>query len=169
MEFDELAYPDDFVLGGTVMKGARNRKTGDVQIPYTHPPAVRIGDIITQRNGPNEFQLHVTDVDYKQSASLEIGTTHPHILALTVQNLATQAVLPKHPPSIQIGSLSAHQVQIGDNNRQSLSMPIGEVVKQVAATNDSEAKGLLRRLLENNTVSAVVGAGTTALLELLRP
>ncbi|KPF94659.1 hypothetical protein IP87_18495 [beta proteobacterium AAP121] len=167
MDFDEMAYPDDFMLGSTSLKGSRNRQTGEVQIPYTEAPVVRVGDVIVQRNGPNEHRLEVTDVDYQLHSSLEIGTPHPHILALTVRNLAAKALEPKSAPSLHIGSLSAQQVQIGDNNNQSLTISLAEVVKQVASTNDAEAKGLMRKVLENSTVAAVVGAGVSALLGLL--
>lgn len=167
MDFDKMAYPDDFVLGSAVLKGARNRKTGEVQIPYTDAPVIRVGDVIVQRNGPNEHRLEVTDVDYQLHSSLEIGTPHPHILSLTVRNLAAKALEPKPAPSLNIGSLSAHQVQIGDNNKQSLTVSLAEVVKHVASTNDPEAKNLMRQLLENSTVAAVVGAGASALLGLL--
>lgn len=167
MDFDEIAYPDDFMLGGKSLKGSRNRKTGEVHIPYTNEPVVRVGDVIVQRNGPNEHRLEVTDVDYQLHSSLEIGTQHPHILALTVQNQAAKALETKSSPSLHIGSLSAQQVQIGDNNKQSLTISLAEVVKHVANTNDTEAKSLLRKVLENSTVAAVVGAGASALLALL--
>lgn len=167
MEFDEMAYPDDFEIAGQTLKGSRNRKTGTVTVPYTEPPIVRVGDTITQKNGPNVFQLRVVDVDYQEHSSLEIGTRHPHILALTVQNMATEAVMPKTPPAVTIGSLSAHQVQIGDHNSQTVHVSLAQVVREVAASGDVEAKGLLRRLLENSTVAAVVGAGASALLSIL--
>ena len=167
MDFDEAAYPDDFEIAGAVYKGSRDRKKGEVQIPYTDPPIVKIGDVIVQRNGPNEYQLKVLDADYMKDSSLEIGTNHPHILSLSVQNLATAALHPRPAASVHIGSVSAQQVQIGDHNAQTMTVTLAEVVRKVAAGNDHEAKSLLKRLLENNTVAAVVGAGATALLGLL--
>lgn len=167
MDFDEAAYPDDFEIAGVLYKGSRNRKTGEVTIPYTDPPLVRIGDIISQRNGPNEHKLKIMDADYMKHSSLEIGTNHPHILSLTVQNLATVALHPKPSPTVQIGTVSAQQVQIGDHNSVTVTITLAEVVRKVAAGNDQEAKGLMKRLLENNTVAAVVGAGATALLGLI--
>ncbi len=167
MEFDEMAYPDDFEIAGQTLKGSRNRKTGNVTVPYTDSPVVRVGDTITQKNGPNLFKLRVLDVDYQQHSSLEIGTRHPHILALTVQNMATEAVVPKTSSAVTIGSLSAHQVQIGDHNTQTVHISLVQVVREVAESGDAEAKGLLRRLLENSTVATVVGAGASALLSML--
>lgn len=167
MDFDELAYPDDFEIGGIVYKGQRDRRKGEVLIPYSVPPSVKIGDTIVQKNGPNLYQLFVTDADYLNDSTLEIGTKHAHMLTLTVQNLASEAVKPKAAPTFQIGTLSAQQVQIGDGNTQTITISLAEVVKHVAASPDHEAKGLLKKLLENSTVAAVVGAGATAVLGLL--
>ena len=167
MDFDEMAYPDDFEIAGVVHKGQRDRRKGEVLVPYSDPPPVKVGDTIVQKNGPNLFKLLVTDADYLKNSTLEIGTRHPHMLTLTVQNLASEAAKPKAAPTFQIGTLSAQQVQIGDGNTQAITISLAEVVKQVAASPDPEAKGLLKRLLENSTVAAVVGAGATALLGLL--
>lgn len=167
MNFDEMAYPDDFEIGGVVYKGQRDRRKSEVLIPYTEAPTVKVGDTIVQKNGPNAFNLLVTDADYLQESTLEIGTKHPHMLTLTVQNLASEAVKPKQAPTFHIGTLSAQQVQIGDGNVQTITISLAEVVKQVASSKDPDAKGLLRQLLENSTVAAVVGAGATTLLGLL--
>ncbi len=167
MDFDKMAYPDDFEIAGAVYKGQRDKRKGEVLIPYSEAPTVNVGDTIVQKNGPNVFKLLVTDADYLQESTLGIGTKHPHMLTLTVQNLASEAVKPKQAPTFQIGTLSAQQVQIGDGNVQTITISLAEVVRQVASSKDSEAKGLLRQLLENNTVAAVVGAGATTLLGLL--
>lgn len=167
MDFDKLAYPDDFEIAGVTYKGQRNRQTSEVLIPYTSPPHVNVGDTIVQRNGPNVFHLRVTDAEYLEEGSLSVGTKHPHMLTLRVQNLTAEAASPRPPSTIQIGSLSAHQVQFGDHNIQKVTISLADVVRQVAESKDPEAKGLLRKLLENNTVAAVVGAGAAALLTLL--
>jgi len=57
MDFDAMAYPDVFIVGGVQHKGQRNRDKGEVLIPYTTAPAVKIGDRILQRNGPNTIEL----------------------------------------------------------------------------------------------------------------
>jgi hypothetical protein len=69
--------------------------------------------------------------------------------------------------ALHIGSVPAQQVQIGDHSAQTIALTLADVVRKVASGNDQEAKSLLKRLLENNTVAAVVGAGTTALIGLL--
>lgn len=168
MDFDALAYPDVFEISGAQYKGQRNRQKSEVLIPYTVAPDVRIGDVVNQKAGANIIQLKVVDLDFLEGGSLGVGTSHPHMLTLNVENLtAASHRAPASPSTIHIGSVSGHQVQVGNQNTQLASISFAEVVKQVAAQNDPHAKGLLRQLLENNTVSAIVGAGTSALLTIL--
>jgi hypothetical protein len=167
VDFDKMAYPDEFEIAGQKYKGKRNTGKGQVLIPYTTTPTVGIGDRITQFNGPNQITLRVMDADFMQGGSLNVGTRHPHILTLVVQNVEREALTPPRPASLNIGTVSAHQVQIGDNNTMSIHISVHELVKQVASSGDAEAKGILRKLLENNSVAALLGAGTTALLSLL--
>lgn len=165
MDFDAMAYPDSFLIGGVEYKGQRDRSKNEVLIPYTTSPSVGIGDRIQQKNGPNVIELQVLDADFMEDGSLGIGTNHPHMLTLSVRNLTASAHIPPSPAtSIQIGSVSGHQVQVGNHNSQIVKITLEEVIRQVAATEDHEAKGLLRKLLENNTVAAIVGAGASALI-----
>lgn len=71
------------------------------------------------------------------------------------------------PQSIHIGSITSDKVQVGNNNSQITNLHIQEVVEKVAASNDPEAKGLLKSLLENSTVGSLLGAGASALIALL--
>lgn len=168
MAFDALAYPDVFEISGSQYKGQRNRQKSEVSIPYTDTPEVQIGDVFSQKVGANVLQLKVIDLEFLEGGSLGVGTSHPHILTLNVENLtAASHRTPASPATIHIGSVSGHQVQVGNQNTQVANISFAEVVKQVSVQNDPHAKGLLRQLLENNTVSAIVGAGTSALLTIL--
>ncbi|MDQ1091196.1 hypothetical protein QE400_000609 [Xanthomonas sacchari] len=165
MDFDALAYPDVFDISGSQYKGQRDRKKSEVLIPYTDAPHVQIGDVIIQKTGPNVLRLKVVDLEFLEGGSLGVGTNHPHMLTLNVENLtANSHKLPLSPSSIHIGAISGHQVQVGNQNSQVANISLADFVKQVAANNDPHAKGLLRQLLENSTVSAIVGAGASALL-----
>lgn len=168
MDFDEMSYGDTFEINGVLYKGSRDHQKNEVAIPYTDAPDVRLGDMIVHQAGANRIELKVLDVDFQLGGSLEIGTHHPHILTLSVENLSTAAHRTQlAPPAINIGSVTAHQVQVGSHNSQIVSISLAEVVKQVAATNDPQAKGLLRQFLENSTVASLVGAGATGLIALL--
>ena len=168
MDFDEMAYADAFEINSVLHKGSRDRRTNEVLIPYTDEPVVRLGDVIVQQAGANRIELKILDVDFRIGGSLKVGTHHPHILALSVENLSIAAHRTKPAPSaIHIGSVTGHQVQVGSHNSQVVTISLVEVVKQVAATSDPQAKGLLRQFLENNTVASILGAGATGLIALL--
>ncbi|WP_299668206.1 hypothetical protein [uncultured Psychromonas sp.] len=71
------------------------------------------------------------------------------------------------PQNINIGSITSDKVQVGNNNSQVTNIHFQEIVEKVAASNDPEAKSILKSLLENSTVGSLLGAGASALIGLL--
>lgn len=69
--------------------------------------------------------------------------------------------------NFNIGTLNAQSAQIGNGNTQNVTINMQELVEKVAASGDKEAKGLLKKLLDNSTVSSVIGAGVSGLIALL--
>lgn len=69
--------------------------------------------------------------------------------------------------NFNIGTLNAQSAQIGNGNTQNVTIHIQELVEKVAASGDKEAKGMLMKLLENPTISGVIGAGVSGLIGLL--
>lgn len=69
--------------------------------------------------------------------------------------------------NFNIGTLNAKSAQLGNENTQNVTINMQELVEKVAASNDPEAKGMLMKLLENPTVSGVIGVGVTGLIGLL--
>ena len=63
--------------------------------------------------------------------------------------------------------VTTQQAQFGNENIQNVTINIQELVEKVAASNDPEAKGLLKSLLENSTVGSVIGAGVSGLIGLI--
>ena len=57
--------------------------------------------------------------------------------------------------------------QIGESNHMLVNISITELVEKVAKSGDPQAKSVLKQLLENSTVASIVGAGASALLNLL--
>lgn len=165
MDISDMVYQDTFSIAGKPHKGMRDRKKSEVLIPYTDAPAIAIGDTIIEQSGPNSIELQVMDVNYQPGGSLNVGTRHPHMLTLSVRNNTAAKHQPAAAPSsIHIASVTGHQVQVGNHNHQISNITLSEVVKQVAMSSDPEAKGLMKKVLENNTVAAIVGAGASALL-----
>jgi hypothetical protein len=165
MDFDAHAYPDTFDIGGASLKGRRDRAKSEVYIPYSEEPNVAIGQTISQRSGSNVIELKVLDADFLPDGSQMVGTKHPNLLTLHVENLTAAGQRTPPPASaINIGTLNGQNVQVGNQNHQAITISLAQMVERVAASNDAEAKGKLRSLLENSTVSAIVGAGVTALI-----
>jgi hypothetical protein len=141
---------------------------GELLIPYTEEPDVGIGDIITQKSGKREIHLKVLDASFLKGGSLNVGTKHPHMLTLKVENTTAQAHMTNSQNStINIGSVSGEQIQVGNHNSQVTNINFQQLVEHVARSQDEEAKSTLKSLLQNSTVVSLLGAGAAALLNLL--
>lgn len=72
----------------------------------------------------------------------------------------------KQDGGIVVGTVNASTVQIGHENSHTtnINMTLQHLAQQVAASQDPEAKGLLRNLLNNATIGALLGAGATEVL-----
>ena len=168
MDFDAMAYPDIITIAGIEHKAQRNMSKGQVLIPYTDEPDVGIGDVIIQKSGSREITLKVLDVSFLKGGSLNVATKHPHMLTLKVENTtANPHKTPSHSSTFNIGSISSQQVQVGNNNSQTVNISIQQLVEEIVKSSDPEAKSLLKNLLENSTVGSLIGAGVSALLGLL--
>ncbi|MCY7296340.1 hypothetical protein [Alteromonas sp. a30] len=165
MDFDKLAYPETIYIDGVEHKGKRNVSKGELRIPYSNEPDVGIGDIIVQKSGKREIDLKVIDVSFLESGSLNVGTKHPHMLTLKVENATAQEHISTNQSStINIGSVSGEQVQVGNHNSQISNISIQTLVDHVVKNGDDEAKSTLKTLLQNSSVASLVGAGASALL-----
>jgi hypothetical protein len=168
MNFDAMAYPDIFVIDGVEYKGRRESGKKKVTIPYTQEPNINIGDLIIQKSGKSNISLKILDMSFLEDGSLKVGTKHPHMLTLMIDNITSGEHLPKSSTNtFNIGNVSGSQVQIGESNHLIVNVSITELVEKVAASNDKEAKSTLKNLLENSTVAGIVGAGASALFGLL--
>lgn len=153
-------YPDTFEIAGQTYKGSRNSKKSQVYIPFTQEPPVTIGDTIFQKVGSaTRIELKVTDLEIHENSGDD--TRHTQLLTLTVHNVTESLHKPQAPAPISIGSINAGQVQVGSHNQLITNITLNDVVQQVAAKGDEQAKGLLLRLLENQTVSSIIGAGAS--------
>lgn len=167
-DFDDMAYPDIFLISGEEFKGSRNTGKNQVDIPFTDEPKIELGDILIQKIGSRELSLKVVDLSISRNGTLNVGTTHPHLLTLSVENLSSDAHrTAKSMNTFNIGSVSGEQVQIGESNHMLVNISITELVEKVANSGDPQAKSMLKQLLENSTVASIVGAGASALLGLL--
>lgn len=168
MDFDAMAYPEIIIIADMEYKARRDMLKGQVAIPYTEEPNAGIGDVIIQKSGAREIELKVLDVSFLKGGSLKVGTKHPNLLILQIENITANAHKPHSGKStFNIGSISSQQVQVGNHNYQTINISVQNFVEEIAKSSDQEAKSLLRKLLENSTVGSLIGAGASALLGLL--
>lgn len=167
-DFDEMAYPDIFIIAGSEFKGSRSAGKKQVDIPFTDEPPIELGDVLIQKIGERELNLKVVDLTITNNGTLLIGTTHPHLMVLTVENVSGDAHRTNQKKNtFNIGSVTGGQVQIGESNHILVNISITELVEKVATSDDPKAKSLLKDLLNNSTIANIVGAGASTLLGLL--
>ncbi len=73
----------------------------------------------------------------------------------------------KNSGQINIGSVNAHNVQVGNENSQITNISLHDLVQKVVESNDPKAKSLVKKMLENSTVGSIIGAGVSALFNIL--
>lgn len=160
MNFDELAYPEIVYIDGQEYKAKRDMNKGTVAIPYINEPDVGIGDEIAQKSGKRKISLKVIDASFLKGSTLDIGTKHPHVVKLKVENISSQEHKTPQPSStINIGTVTGEP--------QTVNISIQQLAEKLAKNADPEAKNLLKKLLANSTVGSLIGAGASALIGLL--
>lgn len=168
MDLNKLAYPEVLTIAGVEHKGKRNMSKGQVLIPYTEEPDVGIGDVITQKSGKREIHLKVIDASFLEGGTLGVGTKHPHMLTLKVENTTAQPHVTNHGSStFNIGSISGENVQVGNSNTLTTNVTIKELAQKIAESGDADAKSKLKEFLQNSTVGSLIGAGASALIGML--
>jgi len=168
MNLDELAYPEIIYIDDHEYNAQRDMNKSTVYIPYTIEPNIGIGDVITQKSGQRKISLKVLDAQFSKDSTLQIGTIHRHLITLKVENTTSLAHKTPLPSSnINIGSITGEQVQIGNDNSQTVNISIQQLVEELAKSQDEEAKSLLKKLLDNSTVGSLIGASASGLMALL--
>jgi hypothetical protein len=161
-------YPDKVKIKDVEYEAQRDSSKGEILVPYTEEPDVGIGDKIVQLAGKREINLKVLDVSFRTNGSLGVGTRHPNMLTIKVENLtAKEHASQKSSSIINIGSLSGENVQVGNDNSLILSITIQQLTENIAKSDDEEAKSILKSFFENNTVASVIGAGVSTLINML--
>jgi len=116
---------------------------------------------------PNKKEETFTILEANYSPGLHAIPSH---WTLKLRKEASLATGSKSPTTINISNSSG--IQIGDHNVQHIANSLIGLVEKIeglpASTKEKdEAKGLLRKVLENPTVAAVLGSATAGLLALV--
>lgn len=159
----KTAWPDRVTIDGVVFKARVDAGDGLVSLPCASEPQVSVGDVITQTVGRRENSFEVLEVDFQPNGSLGIGTVHRHLLVLTVEPTTSQA----HTQQPGAGAAAPGPVGKVVPRRAApapvaqaappSSLKLAELVERVSRGSDGEAKAMLVALLDNASVSAIVG------------
>lgn len=166
MNFNARVYQDVVLIDGMKYEAQYNMSTGQLLVPYTETPDIGKDDVIVREVGKRNVSLKVLDAQLIREGTLKRGTKHPHLLKLKVEDMTSQ----KHETDaanntiFNIGSITSEQLQVGNHNAQSITINVQKLVEEVAQSDDPKAKGLLLKLLENSTVSSIIGSGVSALI-----
>ncbi|EPZ1264670.1 hypothetical protein ACXKOW_002625 [Vibrio parahaemolyticus] len=125
---------------------------------------IESGDLIQRRASNGSISNYkVIDPGFHES----FGSIKAHY-QIKHQNLSIQeAEKMVQNITYNFGSISAEQMQVGNENTQNTTINIQQLVEKVASSNDTEAKNKLKQLLENSTVASVLGASVSGLLSML--
>lgn len=161
----KTAWPDRVTIDGMVYKARVDAGDGLVSLPCPSEPQVSVGDVITQTVGRREASLEVLEVDFQPNGSLGIGTVHRHLLVLTVEPTTSQAHT--QPPGASAAKAPPPAARppkaspvASTQAAPASTLKLAELVDRVSRSNDTEAKAMLLALLDNASVSAIVGPVT---------
>jgi len=161
----KTAWPDRVTIDGMVYKARVDAGDGLVSLPCPSEPQVSVGDVITQTVGRREASLEVLEVDFQPNGSLGIGTVHRHLLVLTVEPTTSQAHT--QPPGASAAKVPPPAARppkaspvASTQAAPASTLKLAELVDRVSRSSDAEAKAMLLALLENASVSAIVGPVT---------
>lgn len=166
VNFEALAFPHTFELEGSKYKGKRIVKEGKIIIPCLECPEISMKSMIIQIQKPNNIEFETIDFEFNEGSTLGTVSDKPNILTIYIENkLEKSKTVPQS--NFNIGTINSTAVQVGNLNNQNIDLNIQQLVQQVVESEDEEAKGILKELLENSTVASLIGVGVANLISLL--
>ncbi|GDX05718.1 hypothetical protein [Buttiauxella sp. A111] len=155
MDDDDFFYPDSFEFKGISYKGQRSNNELLILIDTNDCP-FDISEVVTQKIGSKERFFEVADWSVQSSEGMG---GKPYLAVLNVRSLDA---LPKNNPISQTfnfnASVTASNLQAGNNNSIKQEITIQQLADEIRKSGDAEAKGLLDRLLNNQTVAGILSA-----------
>lgn len=165
MDFESQFYPETYFIAGQEFEGTAPNG-GSVSIPYSVFPSVEVGATIHKKAGNSTVGLVVKDLSCHEDTTQNIGTKHNHLLMLTVEFESERNKVGS--PIYNIGKLTGHNVQLGNNNSVKTNITVKDLIQQVAESSDEESKSKLASFLESPGAKLILGAGIQSLVGLLK-
>lgn len=149
-------YPDILVIAGTNYKAQHSTVTGAVLLPYKDEPDVKVGDVITKKTDDKEVSLKVLEASFRRIGTFSSATKNPHMLTMKVE---VSAEAPHKAPEV------AEVAPRFDESEHptTVALTLQQLIEKISVGNDGEAKDIVRKLLQNRTVTGLLGAGADML------
>jgi hypothetical protein len=168
MSLASLAYPDTVVIGSQSFQASRDIPKRTVTVPYDVMPDIEPGATMEYATGGKAFRFRVIDFSSQPLGHTRSLVGKSNLLTIHYENeTSAKFAAPPSAPGITIQAVNGQNIQIGTANSMTVTMHIHELVEKVAVSGDIDAKGKLIGFLENKTVAAILGAGTSALIAAL--
>ena len=156
-------YPDLLVISGQEYKAQRSASTGTILLPYKDEPNVKQGDVISHKTDAAEVSLKVLEASFRRIGTFTSANKTPHMLTMKVE------VTEEAPGELQ--SVAAGQAASVDEAEEEdlppVTISLQQFIERVSMGNDGEAKDIVKKLLQTDVVTRLLGAGTKTLTKLL--
>lgn len=111
------------------------------------------------------FNLHLSNQAGSYGLLNEIQKFND-ILEIAIVNIKEDRSM-----NIEIGSITGGNQQLGNDNIQNnndINIDLKTLINQIEESDDDEAKGKLRDLLNNSTVASIIGASIPAVMQIIQ-
>ena len=156
-------YPDLLVISGQEYKAQRSASTGTILLPYKDEPNVKQGDVISHKTDAAEVSLKVLEASFRRIGTFTSANKTPHMLTMKVE------VTEEAPGVITTvaADQSASVEEIEEEDLPPVTISLQQFIERVSMGNDGEAKDIVKKLLQTDVVTRLLGAGTKTLTKLL--
>ncbi len=91
----------------------------------------------------------------------------PNLILIKLDFITQRTGNEKPVNNFNINNINGTNIQVGENNNIDINITFSELVNKIIESGDQDAKNILGKLLNNNTIASIIGAGTSKLLNLL--
>jgi len=155
-------YPDLVVISGQEYNAQRSTSAGIILLPYKYEPKVKEGDVISHKTDAADVSLKVLEASFRRIGTFTSANKTPHMLTMKVE------VTEEAPSELQpVAAFEADSVEEADEDLPPVTISLHQFIERVSMGNDGEAKEIVKKLLQTNVVTRLLGPGTKTLAKLL--
>ena len=157
-------YPDLLVISGQEYKAQCSASTGTILLPYKDEPKVKQGDVISHKTDAAEVSLKVLEASFRRIGTFTSANKTPHMLTMKVEVTEEAPGELKSDPASQAASVD----EVAEEEElPPVTISLQQFIERVSMGNDGDAKEMVKKLLQTDGVTRLLGAGTKTLAKLL--